>query len=281
MRRCRRWRAIPPTAGRAVLMRHALARGRRGLQCGGAARRRQVSRRCATSMTCRITGCSTRSGCSTPVRRRGRSASTACGIGVPDLRGHLDRGGLRDAGRDRRRTAARSQWLALRDRTRTTSGSIWWSRGSPRPGCRSPISTRSAARTNSCSTALLRPQRRPVARLPDADVRGGPRHHRVARARTKAGGSSRRHRRSLPENEEETWLACVLGLKDYVEQEPAFPAWCSALSGGIDSAVVAAHGGRCPGRRPGPLRDAALSPTRAADSLDDAEACAKALGVSL
>ena len=81
----------------------------------------------------------------------------------------------------------------------------------------------------------------------------------------------------LPENEEETWLACVLGLKDYVEKN-RFPGVVLGLSGGIDSAVVAA------------MAVDALGADRvhcvmlpyaytSRDSLVDAEACAKALGV--
>ena len=43
----------------------------------------------------------------------------------------------------------------------------------------------------------------------------------------------------LPKNEEEIWLACVLGLKDYVEKN-RFPGVLLGLSGGIDSALVLA-----------------------------------------
>lgn len=85
------------------------------------------------------------------------------------------------------------------------------------------------------------------------------------------------HVARLPEKEEETWLACVLGLKDYVEKN-RFPGVVLGLSGGIDSAVVAA------------MAVDALGPERvhcvmlpyaytSRDSLVDAEACAKALGV--
>ncbi len=42
----------------------------------------------------------------------------------------------------------------------------------------------------------------------------------------------------LPEKEEETWKACVLGLRDYVLKN-RFPGVVLGLSGGIDSAVVA------------------------------------------
>ncbi|MBM3520842.1 MAG: NAD+ synthase, partial [Alphaproteobacteria bacterium] len=82
---------------------------------------------------------------------------------------------------------------------------------------------------------------------------------------------------TLPQGEEETWLACVLGLRDYVNKN-RFPGVVLGLSGGIDSAVVAA------------MAADALGPERvhcvmlpyaftSKDSLVDAEACAKLLGV--
>jgi NAD+ synthase len=81
----------------------------------------------------------------------------------------------------------------------------------------------------------------------------------------------------LPEKEEETWKACVLGLRDYVDKN-RFPGVVLGMSGGIDSAVVAA------------MAVDALGPARvhcvmlpyaytSKDSLVDAEECAKALGV--
>ena len=81
----------------------------------------------------------------------------------------------------------------------------------------------------------------------------------------------------MPENEEETWKACVLGLRDYVDKN-RFPGVVLGMSGGIDSAVVAA------------MAVDALGPARvhcvmlpyaytSQDSLVDAEACAKLLGV--
>ncbi len=81
----------------------------------------------------------------------------------------------------------------------------------------------------------------------------------------------------LPEKEEETWKACVLGLRDYVNKN-RFPSVVLGLSGGIDSAVVAA------------MAVDALGADRvhcvmlpyaytSRDSLVDAEECAKLLGV--
>ncbi len=81
----------------------------------------------------------------------------------------------------------------------------------------------------------------------------------------------------LPENEEETWKACVLGLRDYVDKNK-FPGVVLGLSGGIDSAVVAA------------MAVDALGASRvhcvmlpyaytSEDSLVDAKECAALLGV--
>ncbi|MCB1377725.1 MAG: NAD+ synthase [Alphaproteobacteria bacterium] len=82
---------------------------------------------------------------------------------------------------------------------------------------------------------------------------------------------------TLPEKEEETWKACVLGLRDYVLKN-RFPGVVLGLSGGIDSAVVAT------------MAVDALGADRvhcvmlpyaytSRESLVDAQECAKLLGV--
>jgi NAD+ synthase len=82
---------------------------------------------------------------------------------------------------------------------------------------------------------------------------------------------------AIPDGIASDYAACVLGLRDYVEKN-RFPGVVLGLSGGIDSAVVAA------------MAVDALGPERvhcvmlpylytASESLTDAEACAKALGV--
>ena len=73
------------------------------------------------------------------------------------------------------------------------------------------------------------------------------------------------------------YAACVLGLRDYVDKN-RFPGVVLGLSGGIDSAIVAAMAVDALG----PERvHAVMLPYRytSSDSLEDAEACAKALAI--
>ncbi len=81
----------------------------------------------------------------------------------------------------------------------------------------------------------------------------------------------------LPENEEETWKACVLGLRDYVLKN-RFPGVVLGLSGGIDSAVVAAMAVDALGADKVHCVMLPYAYT-SRDSLVDAEECAKLLGV--
>jgi len=82
---------------------------------------------------------------------------------------------------------------------------------------------------------------------------------------------------SLPGAEEANWRACVIGLRDYVEKN-RFPGVVLGLSGGIDSAVVAAMAVDALG--PDKVHGIML-PYRytSADSLTDADDCAKNLGI--
>jgi NAD+ synthase len=81
----------------------------------------------------------------------------------------------------------------------------------------------------------------------------------------------------LPESEEETWKACVLGLRDYVLKN-RFPGVVLGLSGGIDSAVVAAMAVDALGKD---MVHCVMLPYAytSRDSLVDAEECARLLGV--
>ena len=81
----------------------------------------------------------------------------------------------------------------------------------------------------------------------------------------------------LPEKEEETWKACVLGLRDYVNKN-RFPGVVLGLSGGIDSAVVAAMAVDALGKERVHCVMLPYAYT-SRDSLVDAEECARLLGV--
>ncbi len=86
-------------------------------------------------------------------------------------------------------------------------------------------------------------------------------------------------RASLPEGQEAIYRALVLGLGDYVEKN-GFPGVVLGLSGGIDSALVAAVAVDALG----PERVHAVmlpSPYTSDDSLEDAAACATLLGIRL
>jgi NAD+ synthase len=81
----------------------------------------------------------------------------------------------------------------------------------------------------------------------------------------------------LPDGDEAAYAACMLGLRDYVEKN-RFPGVVLGLSGGIDSALCAAMAADALG----PSRvHAVMLPFRftSNESLDDAAACAQALGI--
>lgn len=83
----------------------------------------------------------------------------------------------------------------------------------------------------------------------------------------------------LPEGEEAMYRAMVLGLADYVRKN-GFPGVIVGLSGGIDSALTAAVAVDALGADK--VHCVMMpSPYTSAESLEDAAACAKALGVRL
>ena len=95
----------------------------------------------------------------------------------------------------------------------------------------------------------------------------------------KAAGAARRaNARSIEQGDAAAYQACVLGVRDYVEKN-GFPGVILGLSGGIDSALVAAIAVDALG--PSRVR-AVMMPYRFTSeaSVRDAEACAKALGVN-
>jgi len=82
---------------------------------------------------------------------------------------------------------------------------------------------------------------------------------------------------TVPEGDAAAYQACVLGLKDYVDKN-GFPGVVLGLSGGIDSALVAAIAVDGLGAD---RVHAVMLPSKftSDDSLADAAACAKALGI--
>ncbi len=84
-------------------------------------------------------------------------------------------------------------------------------------------------------------------------------------------------RAKLSEGDEAAYAACILGLRDYVDKN-GFASVVMGLSGGIDSALVAAMAVDALGAD---RVHCVMLPYRytSQDSLTDAEACAKALGV--
>ena len=81
----------------------------------------------------------------------------------------------------------------------------------------------------------------------------------------------------IPETDASAYHACVLGLRDYVEKN-GFPGVVLGLSGGIDSALVAAMAVDALGAD---KVHAVMLPSKftSDESLLDAQACAKALGI--
>ncbi len=81
----------------------------------------------------------------------------------------------------------------------------------------------------------------------------------------------------LPDGNQANWLACVIGLRDYVEKN-RFPGVVLGLSGGIDSAICAAISVDALGKD---RVHCIMLPYRytSDDSLKDAADCADALGV--
>ncbi len=82
---------------------------------------------------------------------------------------------------------------------------------------------------------------------------------------------------ALEQGDEADYAACVLGLRDYVDKN-GFPGVVMGLSGGVDSALCAAMAVDALGRE---RVHCLMLPYRytSKESLADAEACAKALGV--
>ena len=135
----RRWSACPGsrTASFTTPWRSSIAGG---------------SRRCGSRSTCPITASSTRSASSPPDRRRGRSSFAACGSACRSAR--TSGGPTRSSASSKRAAKFCScPTPRLTSATSSPSARTSLSRASSRAGCRSSISTWSAARTSSRSTA--------------------------------------------------------------------------------------------------------------------------------
>ena len=245
--------------------RHALGRGRQALQCRARCSTAARSPPCASRSTCRTTACSTRSAssraarCRGPVNfprrpaRRSRSARTSGEESEARERRRMPR-------RDRRGNPARAERLALlpRQDRRAATG-----RGRPRHRERPAAglsSTRSAARTNWSSTARRsRCNADKLAGVPDAGFEESVVTDAwLARDRRRTGAASRADGAARSRSDEADYRACVLGLRDYVEQERLQGRRARPLRR-HRFGDLRGDGGRCAGRGAGARRDDALS----------------------
>ena len=201
-------------------------------------------------------------------------------LGVPiceDIWG--DRDVVEMPGRDRRRAADRAERLAVLGATRTTCGSTSRWRASPRAACRSIYVNQVGGQDELVfDGASFGAACRPLARLPAAGLRRDGRRPCAGSAPATAGAASTGRSRSSPATAtEDDYSACVLGLRDYVNKN-GFKGVVLGLSGGIDSALVAAMAVDALGAE---RVRCVMLPYRytSQDSLDDAAAVAEALGV--
>ena len=198
-----------------------------------------ASRRCASRSICRITACLTKSASSSPAPRRGRSSFAACASACPSAR---------------------------------TSGAPSRSSASPRRAARScsfptprPMSATSSRSASNVAVARVVESGLPLIYLnqvggQDELVFEGasfalnadrslafqlPAFRRRAwrapcgSAAQRAGAASRARRELVEEGDEADYAACVMGLRDYVDNN-RFPGVVLGLSGGVDSALCAA-----------------------------------------
>ena len=156
-----------------------------------------------------------------------------------DLRGHLAPPGVANISSRRAPSCCSAPMARPTGRTSSIPARIWSARAPPRTRCRCSISTRSAGRTSWCSTA----PRSAWSRAIDWCSRA-----RASRATSSSPtGSAARHGWRctkgevvpLASIEEAPWQAMLRGLRDYVRKN-GFSKVVLGLSGGIDSAIVAA-----------------------------------------
>src|SRR5882724_4230036 len=231
---------------------------------------RAASPRFASRPICRITAYSTKNACSRAARPRGRSPSAASGSASPSARtsGSKNQRNTKTSSNASPRPARKS-WSCRTARLTPVTRMICGCRSrlpaSPRAACRWSISTRSAGRTNWCSTAR-RSRSTPIFRW-----------RRNCRPLRRASSRCAGPVVPLVEGDKGDYAACVLGLRDYVRKN-GFPGVLLGVSGGIDSALCAAIAVDALGA--GRVRGVML-PFRftAQVSLDDAAKLAVALGI--
>ena len=202
-------------------------------------------------------------------------------LGVPICEDIWGAGRRRVPGRDRRRDPARAERLAvLAAEGRRAAQHRGGARHRAGPAARS-TSTRSAARTSWSSTA---PRSRCNAdcslafQLPAFEEAVVTTHwvRRDGGWRCENGPMAHGDRSaSTPTTPPACWACATTSTRT------AFPGVVLGLSGGIDSALVAAMAVDALGADARPLRHAAVHATPSQESLDDAAPCAKALGVAL
>ena len=192
----------------------------------------RISRRFASRPTCRTTACSTKSACSRAVLPPGRSPSKASGSAFPSARtsGSKNQRNTKTSSNASPRPARKS--LSCRTArpmraTRTICGCRSRSRASPKADCRWSISTRSAARTNWCSTAR-RLRSTPICRSRRNCRRSRKTSPRCAGQKTRTAGAARgRWRRCSTATRATTPPACSACA--IMSARTVFPACCSAF----------------------------------------------------
>ena len=266
-------RQRPCRAGRA-----AVERGWRAVQRRGATLGTDGSNRSGSRSTCRTTACSTRNASSAPVPAPGPLAFDGVRIGVPicediwtpdPIECIVETGGeilLAPNASPYERDKLGMRLKIAQARVAESGPAAGLSQPGRRPG-RTGVRgrLRSSVDSDGSLAAQLPAFRTLVARTV------------WERGATSAGGASRAPREPAEQGDEGDYAACVLGLRDYVDNN-RFPGVVLGLSGGIDSALCAAMAVDALG----PERvHAVMLPYRftAQESLRDAAACAKALGV--
>ena len=231
-----RWRARRPTAARrcwSACPGSRTASSTTRSRCSTAA----GSRRCASRSICRITASSTKSACSRRARRRGRSSFRGVRIGVPiceDIWGPEPVECITETGGEILLVPNASPYERGKVAIRQSRGRA---RRRERPAADLSQPGRRAGRTR-VRRRLVRAQRRPRLAVQLPAFRPWSRA-RYGSAATKGWRCVEGARAAVEEGDEADYAACVLGLRDYVDNN-RFPGVVLGLSGGVNSALCAA-----------------------------------------